>query len=152
MDCDFLVFGDIAELWALRDSKYAVQVCKHSNETFKAGKKFLGAEQTVYERKCWSSLMLFNCEHPSTKRLAPGVVNDADGLWLHQLRWCQDPEIGDLPLEWNWLVSHYPHKDNVQAVHYTEGGPYFKDYRNCDYSLEWWKAFGRMKYVQDGLT
>ena len=29
MDCDMLMFEDIAELWRLRDDRYAVQVCKH---------------------------------------------------------------------------------------------------------------------------
>ena len=29
MDCDMLMKSDIAELWKLRDPKYAVQLCKH---------------------------------------------------------------------------------------------------------------------------
>ena len=29
MDCDQLMMTDIAELWRLRDERYAVQVCKH---------------------------------------------------------------------------------------------------------------------------
>jgi lipopolysaccharide biosynthesis glycosyltransferase len=29
MDCDMIMEADIAELWRLRDDKYAVQVCKH---------------------------------------------------------------------------------------------------------------------------
>ena len=152
VDCDFLFYGDIADLWYLRDPSKAVMVCKHSSETFKEGKKYLGTEQTVYDRKCWSSLMLFNCEHPSCYKLSPTTVDQADGLDLHQFRWCEDDHIGDLPLEWNWLVGHYPFNDRVKAVHFTEGGPYFKAYRDCEYAGDWWRAFGRMKYVQEGLT
>ena len=29
MDCDQLMLGDIADLWRMRDDKYAVQLCKH---------------------------------------------------------------------------------------------------------------------------
>jgi lipopolysaccharide biosynthesis glycosyltransferase len=152
VDCDFLFMGDIAELWYLRDPQYAVQVCKHSGETFKAGKKYLGTEQTVYDKKCWSSLMLFNCEHPNARRLTPWYIDQADGLDLHQFKWCYEEEIGSLPLEWNWLIGHYPPKPDLKAVHYTEGGPYFKDYKDCNYSAEWWHAFGRMKFVKEGLT
>ena len=31
MDCDMLMLDDIAELWALRDERYAVQVVKHEH-------------------------------------------------------------------------------------------------------------------------
>ena len=60
MDCDQLMLGDIAELWRLRDDKYAVQLCKH-DYTPKEDKKFLGQVQTKYEKKNWSSFMLMNC-------------------------------------------------------------------------------------------
>jgi hypothetical protein len=36
-----------------------------------------GAVQTVYPRKNWSSLMLFNCDHPSVRALTSEVVNRA---------------------------------------------------------------------------
>lgn len=153
VDCDFLFFGDIAELWYLRDETKAVQVCKHSAETFKAGKKYLGTEQTVYDKKCWSSLMLFNNEHICTSRLTPRFIDYANGLDLHQFKWCNaDSDIGSLPLEWNWLVGHYRHNKDVKAVHFTEGGPYFAGYANCNYAEDWWEAFNKMKYVKEGLT
>jgi lipopolysaccharide biosynthesis glycosyltransferase len=50
MDCDMLARGDIAELWALRDERYALMCVQHEhvpNETV----KFLGAVQTRYEKK-----------------------------------------------------------------------------------------------------
>jgi len=50
MDCDQLMFTDVAELWRLRDEKYAIQVCKHDYVPRKT-KKFLGAIQTNMKRK-----------------------------------------------------------------------------------------------------
>ena len=41
MDCDMLMRADIAELWALRDDKYSVMVCKHDYQP-KEDVKFLG--------------------------------------------------------------------------------------------------------------
>ena len=135
MDCDMLMFEDIAELWRLRDDKYAVQVCKH-DYTPKTDTKFLGQVQTKYEKKNWSSFMLMNCAKCSA--LTPDYVNSASGLELHQFKWLEgDHLIGDLPLEWNWLVGEYDHKEAVNNVHFTEGGPWFKEYRDVDYSQDW---------------
>ena len=135
MDCDMLMFEDIAELWRLRDDKYAVQVCKH-DYTPKNTTKFLGQTQTAYPKKNWSSFMLMNCAKCSA--LTPDYVNSATGLELHQFKWLEgDHLIGDLPLEWNWLVGEYDHKEDVNNVHFTEGGPWFKEYKDVDYSQDW---------------
>ena len=139
MDCDMLMMADIAELWRLRDDKYAVQVCKH-DYTPKDETKFLGQVQTKYPKKNWSSFMLMNCKKCTT--LTPDYVNKASGLELHQFKWLENEElIGSLPLEWNWLVGEYPYKKEVKSVHYTDGGPYFEDYNNCDYSSEWYNVY-----------
>ena len=139
MDCDMLMMADIAELWRLRDDKYAVQVCKH-DYTPKEETKFLGQVQTKYTKKNWSSFMLLNCKKCTT--LTPDYVNKASGLELHQFKWLENEElIGSLPLEWNWLVGEYPYKKEIKSVHYTDGGPYFEDYNNCDYSSEWYNVY-----------
>lgn len=139
MDCDQLMVGDIAELWRLRDEKYAVQVCKHDyiprTET-----KFLGQVQTKYPKKNWSSFMLMNCDKCTS--LTPDYVNTATGLQLHQFKWLSDDNlIGELPLEWNWLAGEYEYKKDVKNIHFTEGGPWFNEYRDCDYSKEWLKLY-----------
>ncbi len=59
MDCDMLMLDDIAKLWALRDERYAVMVIKHDHVP-KEERKFLNEPQTKYEKKNWSSVMLFN--------------------------------------------------------------------------------------------
>jgi hypothetical protein len=139
MDCDMLMKSDIAELWKLRDPKYAVQLCKHDYIP-KNKSKFLNQIQTVYEKKNWSSFMLMNTE--KCKKLTPEYVNNASGLELHQFKWLENESlIGSLPLEWNWLAGEYPHKENVKNIHYTEGGPYFKKSSNCDYTSDWFDLY-----------
>ena len=137
MDCDMLMFEDISKLWRMRDDSKAIQVCKH-DYTPKTDTKFLGQVQTKYPKKNWSSFMLMNCKKCTT--LTPDYVNKASGLELHQFKWLEgDHLIGDLPLEWNWLVGEYEHKDDVYNVHYTKGGPWFEDYAKCDYSEDWFR-------------
>ncbi len=136
MDCDMLCLADVAELAARipRSEDKAVLVCKH-DYTPKTERKFLDQVQTRYPRKNWSSLMFFN--NARCGALTPEYVNAAPGLDLHRFRWTDDASIGELPLEWNWLVGEYAHRADAKIVHYTLGGPYFADYRDCDYATEW---------------
>jgi hypothetical protein len=135
MDCDMLVLDDIANLWKLRDERYAVQVVKHVHVP-KEDTKFLGAVQTKYEKKNWSSVMLMNCAR--CKALTPDYVNKASGLELHQFKWLgNDALIGELPHDWNHLVGYDEPKAGVSLVHFTIGGPYFDEYKNCEYAKEW---------------
>ena len=137
MDCDMLMFEDVSKLWRMRDDSKAIQVCKHDYIP-REKTKFLGQPQTAYPKKNWSSFMLMNCNKCSS--LTPDYVNRASGLELHQFKWLEgDHLIGDLPLEWNWLVGEYEHKDDVNNVHFTKGGPWFDEYAKCDYSQDWFK-------------
>jgi len=146
MDCDMLMKADVEELWRLRDDKYAVQVCKHDYVP-RTETKFLGQIQTAYPKKNWSSVMLMNCK--KCTRLTPDYVNKASGLELHQFKWLENEElIGSLPLEWNWLAGEYPYKEDVKNIHYTEGGPYFEQYADCDYSSEWYNVYNNMVKIQ----
>jgi len=137
MDCDMLVLDDIKNLWNLRDEKYAVMCVKH-NHTPKEEIKFLGQVQTKYEKKNWSSVMLINCE--KCKALTPEYVNTATGLELHRFKWLESEDlIGEIPQKWNHLVDYNDNIDvkKISNLHYTEGGPYFKEYKNCSYNKEW---------------
>ena len=134
MDCDMLCLADIAGLAALQDTNKAVMVVKHDYVP-KTQRKFLDQVQTKYERKNWSSLMLFNNER--CRALTPQYVNSASGLELHRFKWIDEASIGELPKEWNWLVTEYDYNPAAKLVHYTLGGPWFEPYRNCDYASEW---------------
>ncbi len=135
MDCDMLVLEDIAKLWALRDERYAVMAVKHDHVPSEA-RKFLNEPQTKYEKKNWSSVMLFN--NARCRALTPDYVNGASGLELHQFKWLDDDQlIGALPEQWNHLVGYNPPRTDAALVHYTLGGPYFSEYAACEYSKQW---------------
>jgi hypothetical protein len=142
MDCDMLLRTDIAELWQLREERYAVMCVKH-NHVPKEDVKFLDQKQTKYGKKNWSSVMLFN--NAKCKALTPAYVSTATGLELHQFKWLGDDElIGALPSRWNHLVGVDPYRADAANVHFTIGGPYFAEYRDCDYAQEWFKARDEM--------
>jgi hypothetical protein len=142
MDCDMLMLEDIADLWKLRDDRYAVMVVKH-NHVPRETVKFLGEPQSKYEKKNWSSVMLFN--NARCRALTPDYVNRASGLELHQFKWLANDElIGALPERWNHLVGYNPPRPDAALVHYTLGGPYFYEYRDCEYSKEWFAERDRM--------
>jgi len=145
MDCDQLVLDDIARLWALRDDRYAVQVVKHHHVP-KEEVKFLGATQSKYEKKNWSSVMLMNCARCGA--LTPEYVNSATGLELHQFKWLgNDDLIGAIPSRWNHLVGYDAPRADAGLVHYTIGGPYFDEYRNCEYARQWFEEREAMRKV-----
>jgi hypothetical protein len=146
MDCDMLVLDDIAKLWRLRDERYAVQVVKHVHVP-REEVKFLGAVQTKYEKKNWSSVMLMNCAKCTA--LTPDYVNRATGLELHQFKWLAgDRLIGEIPHAWNHLVGYDAPRRDASLVHYTIGGPYFDAYRDCEYAKEWFAERDAMLRVE----
>ena len=142
-DGDMLCREDIAALWALRDDRYAVQVVKHDYKT-KHPRKYIGtpmeSDNVDYPKKNHSSLVLWNCEHPSHRLLTREFVEEAGGAFLHRFNWLADEEVGALHLLWNWLVREY--KDVRPAIaHYTLGVPGFKHYQTDD--PEWSKTLLR---------
>jgi hypothetical protein len=145
MDCDMLMLDDIAKLYALRDERYAVMVVKHDHVP-KESRKFLDQPQTPYQKKNWSSVMLFN--NARCQALTPEFVGAASGLELHQFKWlANDDLIGGLPQRWNHLVGYDPPSKDISLAHYTLGGPYFEDYRNCEYAGEWRAERDAMLYA-----
>ncbi len=148
-DCDMLMLDDIANLWRLRDDRYAVQVVKH-NHVPRETRKFLGQPQTAYNKKNWSSVMLFN--NGKCRALTPEYVNTASGLELHQFKWLGDDNlIGELPHRWNHLVGYDEPSRDVSLAHFTLGGPYFKEFEKCEYSEEWRNEFQASRYAEQRI-
>lgn len=143
MDCDMLIVDDIANLWQLRDDRYALMCVKHDHVPVEVS-KFLNQPQTKYERKNWSSVMMMN--NRRCKALTPKYVETATGLDLHRFKWLEDCLIGEIPHRWNHLVDYDKPLsiEEISNLHYTEGGPYFKDYQSCGYSKEWFDEYKRM--------
>lgn len=145
MDCDMVFQDDIAKLWTMRDEQYAVMCVKHQHVP-KEDVKFLNAVQTKYEKKNWSSVMLFNNE--KCFGLTPDYVNTATGLQLHQFKWLDNDDlIGEIPQSWNHLVGYNTPNPNASLIHFTEGGPYFNEYADCEHHETWQKAYEQMHRV-----
>ena len=146
-DSDIVFLKDVKELFEQADDKYAVMCVQH-DYTPKPGIKMDGQKQTLYPRKNWSSMVLYNCGHPSNEKLSVDLVNNPnyDGAYFHRFAWLKDEEVGSLSNEWNWLVGWYkePEDGKPKAIHYTEGGPWFKNYRNCEYGNVWKEYLNQM--------
>ena len=135
-DGDMVCQSDIKELWDLRDETKALQVVMHDYKT-KFNQKYLGNTNENYPRKNWSSLILWNCSHPKHKVLTPDFISNQTGKYLHRFSWLDDEDIGELPIDWNWLAIEYPDNPKAKIIHYTLGTPCFKDYRNTEMAVTW---------------
>ena len=136
-DGDVLFRADVAGLFALADPDYAVQVVQHRHDPRELV-KMTGQAQTTYARKNWSSVILFNCGHPSNRSLTVDLVNALPGRDLHRFCWLQDSLVGALPAEWNVLVGSPDLHDNPAIVHFTEGLPDMPGYEHVPYSDQWY--------------
>ena len=137
-DCDFIFFEDISKILINVDQSKAVYCVQH-DYTPKEKHKMDGQKQTIYPRKNWSSFILFNCSHPSNKKLNLDLVNSETGSFLHQFKWLEDNEIGSLDERWNWLEGWTSNHNNKKpfAVHYTRGGPWFEEWQDVEFANEW---------------
>jgi len=139
-DCDVIFMRPVEELFALADPKFAVMVVKHDQKG--GGVKMDGQPQTSYPRKNWSSVVLWNCDHPANRRLSLQDVNQRPGRDLHAFYWLADSEIGELPPRFNWLVDVAPRPDNVAIAHMTLGGPWLDGWQGGSFDEEW-RLYGR---------
>lgn len=121
IDGDMVVTDDIAKLFELGSSYTAVNVVKHDYKTSKPV-KYLGAKNEDYPRKNWSSVILWNCWNYGHRKLTPELVQSSEGSYLHRFAWLPDEQIGDLPIEWNWLDEYGPNPD-AKLIHWTLGIP-----------------------------
>lgn len=143
LDCDMLCRTDIYDLVMetyRSPRKWSVRVVQH-DYTPSQSVKFLGAANYTYPRKNWSSVMLFNNSHEHCRRLTPEYVNVASPADLHRFNWTDDANIGALPVRWNHLVGEYPPNPDASLVHWTLGGPYFKEYESSEFSDEWFSTY-----------
>lgn len=147
-DCDQMLRTDIAEIFSVMKEQpgKAVYVVKHTYEP-RDDVKYLNTVQYKYPRKNWSSVVLWNCNHEKNKIVTPDFVKKSEGLKLHRFTWLDDNDIGSLDIKWNWLVGEYDSPPlDVKNVHWTLGGPYFKEYENSDFAKEWNQENEMMQY------
>lgn len=141
LDCDIITRVNLVKLFNLFDPQYAVQCVKHKHEPVEGEEKMDGQRQTVYPRKNWSSVMLFNVDHPANAGLTVKLINQVPGRDLHRFCWLPDHLIGELPPRWNYLVGHtklyeQPSGENPAVIHWTDGYPLLKGYETAEYADE----------------
>jgi hypothetical protein len=142
---------DVSALFALKDPQFAVQVVKHKPMPEQATKKD-GHVQTAYARKNWSSVMLFNCEHPANRALNLNVLNTWPGRDLHAFKWLEDSLIGQLPSSWNYLVGvTRPMPKPVALAHFTLGTPDLEEHKSDPYADEWLAVLAETKSYAGGV-
>lgn len=140
---DMLMLCDIAELWALRDDKYAVQVVKHTYAP-RNKRKYIGtameSANEAYPRKNWSSVILFNNERCKT------LLHPFSGQRAHRFSWLEDKEIGELPKEFNWLADEdgQCHPAKAKVIHWTCGSPFMPYYGGAPFADQWRDEYKRL--------
>jgi len=145
MDSDMFLRTSLEDFFDTytKNEQYAAQ-CVHHNYNPKASIKMDGQVQQNYNRKNWSSFVLWNCSHPSNLNLTVDDANLKSGSWLHGFNWLEDDEIGAVHEEWNWLDGWSPEVIEAKNVHFTTGGPWFNEWEptrdiDAQYSSQWKK-------------
>lgn len=137
---DMLCRADVNEILQHLNLSKAVQVVKHDYRTRHA-RKYLGsameADNEDYERKQWASVMLINCSHFGWRQVTPEFVRRAKPLDLLQLRFIDDNRIGELPIEWNWLVDEFGENQDAKLLHWTAGIPGIRGHADAPMAHEW---------------
>ena len=146
LDCDMLVLDDITKLVDDALDPYAPVSCVMHNHKPVNTTKMRGATQTTYSMKNWSSVMVFWCAHKDCANLTPEYVNTATGLDLHQFKWLNTGKVGRLPFRWNHLVGYDEQVpvEGVSLLHWTEGGPWWPEFKDTEYSDVWFREYEEM--------
>lgn len=131
MDCDMVALTDLNEVFELDMTDYAIRCVKHDHRPTTAV-KMDGKVQTSYPRKNWSSFMLLNTAE--LRHWTPEAVSTQPPKWLHRFEEVPDEKIGDIPFTWN-VLDHYD--ADTKLIHYTEGGPWFEQYKDHPYGGVW---------------
>ena len=143
VDCDVVFMQDPRDMLREAVTGKAVYVVKHDHQPTER-LKMVNQEQTSYPRKNWSSVMLFDCDHPANRRLSLHDVSSRPGRDLHAFYWLNDSETGMLGAKWNWLVDIEPRPPQIGIAHMTLGGPWLPGWTGGGFDSEWHVASGRM--------
>lgn len=141
MDSDIVCYGDVYDLveQAQWQDHFAVWCVQHRHETG-VDSKMDGQRQVYYRRKNWSSVMVFNCDHPSNLYLGMANINTQPGRTLHGFEWLNERQIGALDPEWNWLVGVTERPAAPKISHFTLGGPWLPNWEPKEHDDEWLAA------------
>jgi hypothetical protein len=51
--------------------------------------------------------------------------------------WANDKNLGNIPIDYNYLVGYYSSSDAPAAYHFTDGGPWHEEYTDTVHSDKW---------------
>lgn len=151
VDCDFVYLQDIGEMfkeienYKIRHGARNALYCTQHNYNPNNQVKMDGINQSRYNKKLWAAMMVFDMEHQKNEKVTCEYVNTTSGRELMQLSWVDDlTEIGHIEEKWHFIPDHSERNTNeIAAIHYTEGGPWFPNYRNCKYAHHWWTGYNQ---------
>ncbi len=138
MDNDMLCLGDAKELDDLEMTNCALRVVMHEYRPENTVKMY-GCPQTSYPRKNWSSLMVMDCAKLTL--WSKSVVETQTGAYLHRFQDIPDEQLGEVPFTWNVLDEM---DSTTKLIHYTNGGPWFENYRNHPHAGVWYQMRDEM--------
>ena len=145
-DADVLWLADPLEILTGLDPSKTVYAVPHNYNT-NTKIKMDGQQQTNYNRKLWSAVMLWNLQ--SSRLPTVEMVNQADGGYLHRFGWLDDSDIGYLSEAWQWIPNESPttplalqdEAENIPTpinlVHMTLGIPTMPDRRATGFDTMW---------------
>lgn len=138
VDVDFLFRADVWEIFDAADPRFAVMLVKHRHSPAET-EKMDGQVQRRYERKNWSSCVLWNRKHGTNRQDWHALLSTWHRDRLHGFAWLKDKQIGELPggEAWNWLDGHSDPALEPKAVHFTRGTPEMAGYENTRFAPEW---------------
>lgn len=146
MDNDMLCLGDVGQLAELDMSRHALRVVQHDYQPTNTVKMY-GCAQTSYPRKNWSSFMLMRCDR--LRLWSKEVVESQTGAYLHRFQDIDDSRIGEIPKTWNTLDWM---DESTQLIHYTNGGPWFEEYRDHPHADVWYQMRDEMRAVRKAAS
>jgi hypothetical protein len=135
MDCDMLVLEDIAALWRLRDERYAVQVVKHHHVPKEEKSSSANRKRSTRKRTGRAScdeLRALPRAHPRVRQHR----ERASAAPFQVARKRRAHRRDSLPAGTTSWATTLRRRD-AALVHFTIGGPYFDEYRDCEYATEW---------------
>lgn len=127
-DDDFIFTDNILNLLYFMSADHAVACVKHDFSK-KSDTKFNNQKDVWYDKKLWSSLMVFNNSHPDCKKLTLDKVLTESGQYLHQFKWTEEEKIASIPKKWNWCEGYddMSRIHDAKGMHWTRGGPWIPD-------------------------
>lgn len=140
VDSDFMFFVPPVHLFNAIDRSKVVS-CVKFNTPVVDGKKMDGMEQQNYDRKLWSSLMVFNLGHKDIYKFTGVDVNHEPGRVMHNFFGLMDDEIGEIDPRWNHIPGLSEPRRDPLAVHWSLGGPWMPGYEKSPFSQRWYDSY-----------